>query len=119
MADIGIPPLHHAAATHMLKLLPVSCELNFRACSVVVDFRRLRAACSFSVVASTFSCTWLRFQCKNGHPYAVGECGGAMRRSTCPECGEVIGGANHELDVGNSVAAGLLELAQMRLGEDP
>jgi hypothetical protein len=64
-------------------------------------------------------CTWFRFQCKNGHPYAVGECGGAMQRSTCPECGEVIGGADHALDAGNSVAAGLLELANMALGEDP
>ena len=85
----------------------------------MVDFRCLRAACSLSVVASAFSCTLFRFQCKNGHPYMVGECGGAMQRSVCPECGEVIGGANHALDVGNSVAAGLLELAKMALGEDP
>jgi hypothetical protein len=42
-----------------------------------------------------------------------------MQRSTCPECGEVIGGAHHALDVGNSVAVGLLELANMALGEDP
>ena len=42
-----------------------------------------------------------------------------MQRSTCPECGEVIGGADHELDVGNSVAAGLLKIANMALGEDP
>jgi hypothetical protein len=42
-----------------------------------------------------------------------------MQRSMCPECGEVIGGSNHALDVGNSVAMGLLELANMALGEDP
>ena len=42
-----------------------------------------------------------------------------MQRSSCPECGEVIGGERHRLDVGTSVAAGLLELAEMALGEDP
>lgn len=26
------------------------------------------------------------FECPNGHPYAIDECGGAMQRSTCPEC---------------------------------
>ena len=31
------------------------------------------------------------FQCKNGHVYAIGECGGAMEESKCPECKEVIG----------------------------
>ena len=38
-----------------------------------------------------------------------------MQRSSCPECGEAIGGEHHALDVGNSVAAGLLELAEMVL----
>ena len=28
-------------------------------------------------------------------------------RSTCPECGEVIGGANHSLETGNSVTVGI------------
>jgi hypothetical protein len=60
-----------------------------------------------------------RFQCKNGHPYAIGECGGAMQQSRCPECGEVIGGANHAIDATNSVAHSLLQLARMELGQDP
>ncbi|XP_068006238.1 NFX1-type zinc finger-containing protein 1 isoform X1 [Melanerpes formicivorus] len=45
------------------------------------------------------------FKCKNGHIYVIGECGGAMERSRCPECHEVIGGANHSLDSTNSLAS--------------
>ncbi|NWX58607.1 ZNFX1 protein, partial [Promerops cafer] len=44
------------------------------------------------------------FKCKNGHIYVIGECGGAMERSTCPECHEVIGGTNHALESSNSLA---------------
>ena len=32
------------------------------------------------------------FECKNGHSYVIGECGGAMQKSKCPECKEEIGG---------------------------
>ncbi|NWY45192.1 ZNFX1 protein, partial [Sylvia atricapilla] len=45
------------------------------------------------------------FKCKNGHVYVIGECGGAMQRSTCPECHEVIGGMNHALESSNSLAS--------------
>ena len=31
------------------------------------------------------------FKCKNGHVYCIGECGGAMEESKCPECKEKIG----------------------------
>ncbi|CAI5949305.1 unnamed protein product [Closterium sp. NIES-64] len=31
------------------------------------------------------------YRCRNGHVYAIGECGGAMQESRCPECGEVVG----------------------------
>ncbi|NXT67826.1 ZNFX1 protein, partial [Chaetops frenatus] len=44
------------------------------------------------------------FKCKNGHIYVIGECGGAMQKSTCPECHEVIGGTNHTLESSNSLA---------------
>ncbi|NWV46672.1 ZNFX1 protein, partial [Daphoenositta chrysoptera] len=44
------------------------------------------------------------FKCKNGHIYVIGECGGAMQKSTCPECHEVIGGTNHALESSNSLA---------------
>ncbi|KAH9251102.1 hypothetical protein BASA81_011001 [Batrachochytrium salamandrivorans] len=43
-------------------------------------------------------------QCPNGHMYLIGNCGGAMERSSCPDCGAVIGGANHALADGNTRA---------------
>lgn len=42
------------------------------------------------------------YKCKNGHPYVIGECGGAMQEAKCPDCGETIGGANHALAAGNA-----------------
>ena len=44
------------------------------------------------------------FKCPKGHIYAIGGCGGAMQRSTCPDCRAVIGGANHTLEEGNELA---------------
>jgi hypothetical protein len=44
------------------------------------------------------------FQCRQGHIYAIGECGGAMERGTCPECKDVIGGASHRPEGGNEEA---------------
>jgi hypothetical protein len=49
--------------------------------------------------------------CRNGHPYVIGECGGAMQISTCPECKETIGGQSHALAVGNSEARDFLRIA--------
>eukprot|EP00742_Colponemidia_sp_Colp-10_P011742 GILJ01013092.1.p1 GENE.GILJ01013092.1~~GILJ01013092.1.p1 ORF type:complete len:1832 (-),score=214.16 GILJ01013092.1:109-5445(-) len=43
------------------------------------------------------------FKCRNNHPYVIGECGGAMQRSTC-FCGAPIGGENHALDSSNQHA---------------
>ncbi|CAM9402045.1 unnamed protein product [Chrysoparadoxa australica] len=33
------------------------------------------------------------YQCRNGHMYGVGDCGQLNQSSTCPDCGERIGGA--------------------------
>ncbi|CAN0280422.1 unnamed protein product [Lampetra fluviatilis] len=44
------------------------------------------------------------YKCPRGHVYAIGECGGAMEKGTCPECGEQIGGEHHSLQAGNAVA---------------
>jgi hypothetical protein len=44
------------------------------------------------------------FKCPNGHYYAIGECGGAMEESKCPECGAVIGGQHHRLADDNELA---------------
>ncbi|KAL3665452.1 hypothetical protein V7S43_009487 [Phytophthora oleae] len=41
------------------------------------------------------------YRCVNGHSYSIGECGMAMERSRCPECGSVVGGQNHSFVAGN------------------
>lgn len=45
------------------------------------------------------------YKCSNGHIYAIGDCGGAMEESKCPECGAAIGGTDHRLVDGNAVAS--------------
>ncbi|XP_038133385.1 E3 ubiquitin-protein ligase rnf213-alpha isoform X1 [Cyprinodon tularosa] len=36
------------------------------------------------------------YRCPNGHPCTIGECGQPMQTSRCVDCGEMIGGNNHE-----------------------
>jgi len=43
------------------------------------------------------------FKCPNGHPYAIGDCGGANQISKCI-CGAQIGGTQHRLLPNNSFA---------------
>jgi len=43
------------------------------------------------------------YKCPNGHLYVVGECGGPMQESICPECRAMIGGLNHVPANWNSV----------------
>lgn len=45
------------------------------------------------------------FACPNGHPYYIGDCGGAMVESTCPECGARVGGSAHRLREDNQYLA--------------
>ncbi|KAJ6113799.1 hypothetical protein N7523_007116 [Penicillium sp. IBT 18751x] len=42
---------------------------------------------------ATHSGHW--YNCVNGHPFAIGECGMPMEQARCPECGARIGGQNH------------------------
>ncbi|EKM48985.1 uncharacterized protein PHACADRAFT_214556 [Phanerochaete carnosa HHB-10118-sp] len=55
------------------------------------------------------------YNCPNGHPYTIGECGGAMETSTCPECGERIGGGGHRL-LGSNTAAKEFETILRKTG---
>jgi len=48
------------------------------------------------------------YVCPNGHPYAIGECGGAMQEGRCIECGSPIGGGSHQLVAGNRRASDFL-----------
>jgi serine/threonine protein kinase len=41
------------------------------------------------------------YTCPNGHPYAIGDCGGVMEMSVCPECGKDVGGSKHKSAAGN------------------
>lgn len=45
------------------------------------------------------------YYCPNGHVYNIGECGGAMVESKCPECKATIGGSRHRLHSDNTHAA--------------
>jgi len=54
------------------------------------------------------------YTCPNSHVYYIGECGGAMQESRCPECGARIGGSGHRLQAGNRPAQ--VFLAQARAG---
>ncbi|KAM0417324.1 hypothetical protein ACHAPT_012640 [Fusarium lateritium] len=42
---------------------------------------------------NTHSGHW--YNCANGHPFAIGECGMPMELARCPECGAQIGGTHH------------------------
>eukprot|EP00536_Pseudo-nitzschia_multiseries_P007578 jgi/Psemu1/256351/estExt_Genewise1Plus.C_1800012 len=37
------------------------------------------------------------YECPNGHPYYIGECGQAMEVAKCIECGAQVGGESHRL----------------------
>ncbi|KAG9092170.1 hypothetical protein FS749_015949 [Ceratobasidium sp. UAMH 11750] len=52
------------------------------------------------------------YECINGHPYVIGECGGAMQQSTCPECGTPIGGSGHRTAAGNTHSRAFVDLAR-------
>ncbi|KAF8808643.1 hypothetical protein BYT27DRAFT_7188610 [Phlegmacium glaucopus] len=62
--------------------------------------------------AMNFAATGHFYQCANGHTFVITECGGAMKQSTCPECGAVIGGSNHRLDDSNTRSDEFDRLAQ-------
>ncbi|KAF6760156.1 hypothetical protein DFP72DRAFT_1063222 [Ephemerocybe angulata] len=49
------------------------------------------------VKAMGFSHTGHWYNCPNGHTFVITECGGATQRARCPECGEAIGGENHNI----------------------
>jgi hypothetical protein len=45
------------------------------------------------------------YECPNGHPYFIGNCGGAMETARCIECGELVGGTGHQLVSSNRQSA--------------
>ncbi|KAF7588506.1 hypothetical protein BBP40_005642 [Aspergillus hancockii] len=55
-------------------------------------------------MAREFRGTGHWYYCENNHPFTIGECGGAMEISRCPECGARVGGQGHETVSGVSRA---------------
>ncbi|KAK0530110.1 hypothetical protein OC835_004123, partial [Tilletia horrida] len=51
------------------------------------------------------------YRCSNGHPFVIGDCGGAMEVASCPECGVPIGGGHHTLVEGNTRDTEMEQLA--------
>ncbi|OAX31755.1 hypothetical protein K503DRAFT_651187, partial [Rhizopogon vinicolor AM-OR11-026] len=64
------------------------------------------------VRAFNFGSTGHFYNCANGHTFVIGECGGAMQRSLCPECGSPVGGQSHHLDGTNTRATHFDDLAR-------
>ncbi|KIY70900.1 hypothetical protein CYLTODRAFT_391263 [Cylindrobasidium torrendii FP15055 ss-10] len=64
------------------------------------------------VKAFGFSHTGHFYNCPNGHPFVITECGGAMQQAVCPECSAPIGGMNHSLDSSNTRNRELEDLAR-------
>ncbi|DBA99354.1 TPA: hypothetical protein ACH3X3_011954 [Trebouxia sp. C0006] len=56
------------------------------------------------------------YRCPNGHPYVIGDCGGATQAASCPECGARIGGTGHQLTSGNTQHQELASLARQVQG---
>jgi hypothetical protein len=58
----------------------------------------------YSVMKREFASTGHWYRCPNGHLYTIGECGGAVQVSNCPECGAQVGGSHHQLLENNNAA---------------
>jgi hypothetical protein len=48
------------------------------------------------------------YECPNGHPYFIGNCGGATTVSHCIECNAEVGGVGHQLLASNRSASGVV-----------
>ncbi|XP_048586969.1 E3 ubiquitin-protein ligase rnf213-alpha-like isoform X2 [Nematostella vectensis] len=55
-------------------------------------------------VRSAFSGTGQLYECPNGHPYVITECGRPAQQLNCTECRAPIGGISHNLVAGNRPA---------------
>lgn len=53
-------------------------------------------AAVYAAMAQSFRGTGHWYNCVNGHPFTIGECGMPMETAICPQCGAPIGGMNHE-----------------------
>ncbi|KAL8706506.1 MAG: hypothetical protein Q9201_000438 [Fulgogasparrea decipioides] len=49
------------------------------------------------------------YNCANGHPFAIGDCGMPMQLARCPACGAPVGGQSHALVGGVTRAQEMLD----------
>ncbi|KXJ96514.1 hypothetical protein Micbo1qcDRAFT_113696 [Microdochium bolleyi] len=75
-----------------------------------VSEAELRAV--YTAMAGELRGTGHWYRCVNGHPFTVGECGMPMQLARCPECGEGVGGSNHEPTQGVERATEMDDLAR-------
>jgi hypothetical protein len=90
-----------AAAEAVLARVP-QLEASFETKLSNDEARMVFQAMGFADGGFTGAGHW--FQCLNGHPYLIADCGGATMESRCPECGEGIGGGGHRLRDDNAQA---------------
>ncbi|KAL4909215.1 hypothetical protein BDW74DRAFT_187491 [Aspergillus multicolor] len=76
--------------------------------SIVTNAERLAVV---QAMANEFVGTGHWYYCGNGHPFTIGECGGAIQESLCPECGAPVGGRQHRVVDGVTRADDLEESA--------
>ena len=104
--NIFIPNLNNNNIQHNDDNLKTSEEIVKGNFSIELDLKDLykNAKIDFESLnlLRTLGTTWYR--CPEGHLYVVGECGGPMQESRCPECGKKIGGRDHVPANGNVVA---------------
>ncbi|KAI4718642.1 hypothetical protein E4T48_05160 [Aureobasidium sp. EXF-10727] len=69
-----------------------------------------------AAMATEFSGTGHWWQCENGHPFTIGECGMPMQTARCPQCNGLIGGQGHQAAAGVTHAEDIeRELGNLRL----
>ncbi|KAI1449992.1 hypothetical protein F5Y02DRAFT_406546 [Annulohypoxylon stygium] len=75
-----------------------------------VSADELRAV--YEAMAREFRGSGHWYNCQNGHPFSIGECGMPMEEARCPECGAPIGGRNHNPTEGVQRADDIENLAR-------
>ncbi|OJJ46412.1 hypothetical protein ASPZODRAFT_2129422 [Penicilliopsis zonata CBS 506.65] len=50
----------------------------------------------YQAMATQFSGTGHWYYCRNNHPFTIGECGMPTEAAQCPQCGEGVGGYDHQ-----------------------
>ena len=68
---------------------------------LALRFARPRAAQVFAQIVAAASDSRAWYTCPNGHRYSIGNCGKAMTKARCIECGAEIGGQSHKLNSDN------------------